>query len=122
MLLNQIKQLEQLLKSSTKGNSKRVRVNGTSNRGHSAVYIGTSSEAKWQYNIQLIQQSHHSACKYGNVAALKMLIDYGAKPHIQNTLGTTPLHAAAQSGHNEVIKVDKINISMLSFRPRVMFL
>jgi len=82
VIKNDLITLEKLLKMGEAGG---IYVNGTSNRGHSPIYL---------------------ACKYGREEALNLLIKYGGGvPAIQNTFGTTPLHAAIEGGHEPIVQV-----------------
>jgi len=45
------------------------------------------------------------ACTYGHAACAKMLLDKGADPRLQSTLGRTALHYAAGYGHGECAEV-----------------
>ncbi len=108
ILLNRLKDLENALKVGEKGG---VRVNCTSHRGHSPLYLGTPPLlTMWCLGPTSHPHSCHrggttAASKLGHLEALKLLIKYGAKPNIMNTSGTTALHAAAEGGHDAVIEV-----------------
>ncbi|CUG79578.1 ankyrin repeat protein, putative, partial [Bodo saltans] len=47
----------------------------------------------------------HTAAQFGNVTAIKALLQLGAKLSAANDAGTTPLFKAAQYGHAEAIQV-----------------
>ncbi len=46
-----------------------------------------------------------AAINFGNEELVRLLLEHGAYPNIQDSYGDTPLHRAAYSGYKEVVEL-----------------
>ena len=76
--------------------------NVTSSDGYTPLHYATADLSLTP--LGYMGMAYHTTSVYQQLSVIRLLLEYGADPNIQNGYGRTPLHHAASSGIIEIVK------------------